>query len=99
MPCKEIQQALEKEKQNASKLVAMKSFIEELLNVAEEQHQQLGTCAQSISTNSESEAQEYKVIRPKPTAASTEMANISCQHAALLRKAVFDTVPGTINVR
>ena len=27
------------------------------------------------------------------------MANISQQHAALLRQAVFNTVPGTVNVR
>ena len=30
--------------------------------------------------------------------ASAEISNISWQHAALLRKAVFDTVPGTVNV-
>ena len=37
VPCQEIQQTLKREKQNASKLVALKNFNEELLSVAEEQ--------------------------------------------------------------
>ena len=43
MPHREIQQALKREKQNACKLVPLKIFNEELLSVAEEQHQQLGS--------------------------------------------------------
>ena len=72
---------------------------EELLNVAEEQHQQSGACAQSSNTDSESKVEKLEVVRPKTTTASVKIANISWQHAALLRKAVFNTVPGTVNVR
>ena len=45
--------------------------------------------AQSSSTDTESEAEEHEVVRLKTTTASVEIANISQQHAALLRKAVF----------
>ena len=76
-----------------------KNFNEELLCVAEEQHWQLGVHAQSPSTDSENEAKEHEVARPKTTTASVETANISWQPATLLRKAVFYIVPGTINVR
>ena len=41
MPQQEIQQAVEREKKNASKLVALQELNEELLSLAEEQHQQL----------------------------------------------------------
>ena len=37
--------------------------------------------------------------RSKTTTALVEIANISWQHAALLRRAVLDTVPDTVNVR
>ena len=79
----------------ASKFVALRNINEELHSVAEEQHQQQGVYAQSINTASESEAKEHEVVRPKTTTASMKIATISWQHAALLRKAVFDTVPGT----
>ena len=55
--------------------------------------------AQPSSTESESEAEEQERVRPKTETASAEVANISQQHAALLREAVFNTVPGTVNVR
>ena len=55
--------------------------------------------AQPISTDLKSEAKEHKVARPKPTTASAKIDNIHWQFAALLRKAVFDTVPGTANIR
>ena len=42
--CQEIQKVLGREKRNASKLVAIQNFSEELVGIAEEQHQQLGTC-------------------------------------------------------
>ena len=69
------------------------------MSVAEEQHKQLEACAQSNSTNSESDAEEHEGARPTMITASAEIANISWQCAALLRKAVFNTVPGTFNVR
>ena len=55
----------------------LKIFNEELLSVAEEMHQQLGACAQSISANLESEAKDPEVVRPKTTTALVEIANIS----------------------
>ena len=55
----------------------LKSFNEELLSVAEEQHQQLGMHSQLIITDSESEAKECEVVRPKTTTAPMEIANIS----------------------
>ena len=58
VPHQEIQQALEREKKNASKLVALQNLNDELLSVAEEQHQQLDTHAQPSSTDSESKAEE-----------------------------------------
>ena len=54
--------------------------------------------AQSISTDSETEDEEQQ-IKPKTPSASVEISNISQQHAALLRKSVFDTVACTVNVR
>ena len=98
VPHQEIQQTLEREKINASKLVALLELYEELLSVAEEQHQQLDAHAQPSSTESKSEAEEQKRVRPTTETASAEVANISQQHAALWREAVFDTVPGTVNV-
>ena len=95
----EIQQVLEREKKNASKLVALQNLNEELLSVAKEHHQQLGACALPSSTESKSEAGEQERRRPKTETASVEVANISQQHAALLREVVFNTVPGTVNVR
>ena len=89
----------ERERKNASKLVALQELNEELLSVAEEQHRQLDAHAQPSSTESESEAEKQERIRPKTETASAEVANISWQHAALLREAVFNTVPGTVNVR
>ena len=94
MPHQEIQQALERERKNASKLVALQELNEELLSVAKEQHRQLDAHAQPSSTESESEAEEQERIRPKTETASAEVANISWQCAALLREAVFNTVPG-----
>ena len=41
----------------------------------------------------------HEVVRPKTTTALAEIAITSQQHAALLRKAVFDTLPGTFSVR
>ena len=79
----------EREKQNASKLVALRNFNEQLLSIAEEQQQQIGACAQSSSTHRESEAEEHGEVRPKTTTALVEIANISQQHAALQRKAVL----------
>ena len=95
----EIQHALEREKKNASKLVALKNLNEELLSKAKEQHLQLGAHVLCSSTESESEAEEQERIRPKAETASAEVANISWLCAALLREAVFNTVPGTVNVR
>ena len=63
--------------------------------MAEDKTWQLGVHAQSISTDSESKAEEQE-IKPKPTTVSAEIDNISRQHTALLRKAVFDTVPGIV---
>ena len=67
--------------------------------MAKEQHWQLDTHTQPSSTDSESEAEEQKRVRPKTETASAEVAKISEQHAALLREAVLNTVPGTVNVR
>ena len=53
----------------------------------------------SSSTESESEVKEQERIRPKVETTSAEVVNISQQHAALLRQADFNTVPGTVNVR
>ena len=58
VPHQEIQQALEREKKNASKLVALQELNKELLSVAKEQHQQLDAHTQSRNTESESEAEE-----------------------------------------
>ena len=59
----------------------------------------MDTHSQPSSTESESEAEEQERVRPKTETASAAVANISQQHAALLREAVFNTVPGTFNVR
>ena len=67
--------------------------------MAEEQHLQLDAHAHPSSMDSESEAEEQERVRPKTEKASAEVANISQQHAALLREAGFNTVPGTVNVR
>ena len=99
MPHKEIQQALEREKKNASKLVALQNLNEELLSVAEEQHQQLDACAHPSSTDTESESEGQERVRPKTETASAEVAKISQQCAALLREEVFNKVQGTVNVR
>ena len=64
MPCREIQQALKREKQNSSMLAALQNFNKDLLSVAEEQQWQLEAHAQSISTNSESENEEHELARP-----------------------------------
>ena len=53
----------------------------------------------SSNTESEGKAEEQERIRPKAEITSAEVANISWQHAALLRQAVFNTVPSTVNVR
>ena len=98
MPHHKNQQALEREKQNTSKLVSQ-NLNAELLGVAQEQQWQLGACALPSSTESESEAEEQERIRPKEETASGEVANISWQNAALLREAVFNTVPETVNVK
>ena len=58
-------------------------------HVAEEQHRQLGMYAQSSSTDTESEAEEHEVVRPKMTTALVEIANISQQHAAFTKKSSF----------
>ena len=52
VPHEQIQQVLEWEKQNASKLFALKNFKEELLSEDQEQHFQLGAWAQSSRTDS-----------------------------------------------
>ena len=98
-PCQEIQQALKREKKSVSKLVALQNFNEELLSVAKERHQQLGAHAQYSSTDSASEAEEHGGTRPKTETTSAKIANINWHHSALLRQAVYNTVPGTINVR
>ena len=67
--------------------------------MANEQHQQLDAHDQPSSTESKSEAEEEERIRPKTETALAGVANISWQHAALVREAVFNTVPGTVNVR
>ena len=96
---REIQYTHERQKQYASMLVALSNLNGELLSVAEDQHWQLGVHVHSNSTDSEGEAKVHEVVRPKTTAAWAEIANISWPHAALLRKSVFDTVSGTVNVR
>ena len=48
----------------------------------------------SSSTKSESETEEQESTRPTAETTSSEIANISQQHAALLRQAVFNNVPG-----
>ena len=90
----EIQQALKRQKKNASKLVALQNLNEELLSVAEEQHHQLSVCVLPSSTESEGEAGELDRIGPKKETASAEVVNISWWHAALLRETVFNDVPG-----
>ena len=95
----EIQQALKREKKNASKLVALQNLNEELLSIAEEQHWQLWACVLPSSTESESEAGEQERIRPKAETTSAEVAKISQQHAALLRQAVFNIVSNIFKVR
>ena len=96
VPHQEIQQALKRECKNASKLVALQNFKEQLLSIAD---WQLGSHVQYSSTDSESKAEKQEGTRPKTIRTSAEIANISQQHAALLRQAVFNTVLGTINVR
>ena len=59
----------------------------------------MDACTQPSSNESESEAEEQERVSPKTETTSAEVANISQQHAALLREAVFNTVPGTVNVR
>ena len=86
VPHQEIQQALKREKKNASKLVTLQYLNEELLSIAEEQHQQLRACVLPSSTESKKEAEEQERIRPKVETTSAEVANISQQHAALLRE-------------
>ena len=49
--------------------------------------------------DSKHEAKDNELVRVKPTTASAEIANVSQQHAALLKKAVFATVPNMVNVR
>ena len=98
VPHQEIQQTLERERKNASKLVALQELNEELLSVAKEQHRQLDACAQPSSTESDSEAEEQESIRPKTETIFAGVVNI-CWQCALVREAVFDTVPGTVNVR
>ena len=94
----EIQQVLKRKKKNASKLVALPNFNKELLSIAAEQHWQLGAHVLSSSTNSEAEKQDG--TRPKTELTSVEIANIRQQCAALLRQAVFNTVPGcSLNFR
>ena len=83
VPCREFQQVIKGEKQNAFKLLALKNFNEEVPSVAEEQRWQLEVHAQSISTDSESEAEEHEVVGPKTTTASAKIANISQQNSAL----------------
>ena len=53
VPCQEIKQAIKREKKNVSKLVALQNLNEELLSIAEEQHQQLGVPLLSSSTESD----------------------------------------------
>ena len=65
VPYQEIQQALERKRKIASKLLALQELNEELLSVAEEQHQHLDACAQPSSTESECEAEEQERIRQK----------------------------------
>ena len=89
VPHQEIQHYLKREEKSASKLVALQNLNEELLSVADEQHQQLRAHALPSSTESESEAEEPESIRPKTETASAEVANISQQHAALLRRNIF----------
>ena len=98
MPHQEIQQAL-KRKKNVSKVVTLQNLNEELLSISKEQYLHLRACALPSTTESENEAEEQERIRPKTNTASEEVANISQQHGALLREVVFNTVPGTVNVR
>ena len=94
VPHQEIQQALEREKKNASKLVALQNLNEELLSVAKEQNWWLDAHAQPSTTELESEAEEREGVRPKTETCSAKVANISQQHPALLGEALFNTVPG-----
>ena len=84
-----VQKALEHEKQNAFKLAALQNCKQKLLTVAKEQHCQLGVQMQVTSTDSEIEANDQERTEPKTTRASAEVANISQQHAVLLKEAVL----------
>ena len=99
VPQQEIQQGLKGEKKNTSNLVALQELNEELPSLAKEQHWQLGAHALPSSTESESEAEEPERIGPKTERTLAEEANISWQHAALLREAVFHTMQGTVSVK
>ena len=99
VPHQEIQQALEREKKNASKLVALQNLNKDLLSIAREQCWQFGECVLSSSNESQSEAEEKERIRPKAETTSAEVANISWQHAASLRQAFLYIVPDTVIVR
>ena len=98
VPHNEIQKALQWEKQNASKLATLKNFNEELLSVTKEKYHQLGAHAKVNSMDSESKSKDQELRKPKTTTALVEIANIFCQCTALLRKAIFDTVPDKFNV-
>ena len=94
MPCDEVQKALECEKQNATKLDTLKNFKEKLFSMAVEEHCQLRAHVQVTSMDSETKAEGQELTRPKTTTASAEIANISWQQVALLKEAIFNTVPG-----
>ena len=57
--------------------------------MAEEQHHQLGAWAKVNSTDSQSGAGDHQMMRPKTITALVEVAHMSQQCTALLRKAVF----------
>ena len=46
---------------------ALKNFNGELLSIVGEKHRQPGVHAQSTSTDTESEAKDHDVVRPKTT--------------------------------
>ena len=80
-------------------MATLQNFYQELPSLAGEQHIQLESQLQALSTDSESEAEEQQRVRTVMATASEEVANISKQCTALLKEAVFNTVPSTVNVK
>ena len=66
--------------------------------MAEEQHHQLGGQAHVNSTGLESKTKNQERTKPRTPTALVEVANISWKCSALLKEAVFNTVPHMVNV-